>query len=190
MQKGFPVMHFNNRQISGSIKTHQVLKLVATSIVISPMTIGERLKTSKFRTPAQEALLALLVAGSHVRSLRDVEMSDLGITPEQYNILRILKGVYPEGHSCGDISCRMVDRAPDITRRIDALVKLGYVTRDKSKEDRRVVIVTLTKLGIETLAKVNPSIEKFETELGNLLSDAECKQLVTLCEKFLDLQPT
>ena len=153
------------------------------------MTIGERLKTSKFRSPAQEALLALLVAGSHVHSLRDSDMTGIGLTPEQYNILRILRGAHPDGHSCGDISCRMIDRAPDITRRIDALLKMGYVTRERAEEDRRTVIVSITKKGIDVLKKIDPAVEEFEKQIAKHLTEKECRELTTLCEKFLELQP-
>lgn len=162
------------------------MKLVATTIVTTDiMTVADRLKTSKFRSKEHEAILAVMVAASHIRNEMGNDVFGGGLSLEQYNIMRILRGVYPEGHSCGDISSRMVDNSPDITRRIDTLVKKGFATREKSTEDRRVVITRITQKGLDVLEKLDEVVNNKQHEIMSKLSEADCKLLVDLCEKIL-----
>lgn len=149
-------------------------------------TIKERLVVSEFRSPIHEALLGLLVASSHVRSTFDDLMGEFGITTEQYNILRILRGVYPNSHTCGEISKRMIDRSPDITRRIDTMEAAGLVARNKSDEDRRIVMVTITPKGRDLLSKIDPTVEVLESSIGKRFSAEECEHFADLCSRFLD----
>ena len=120
--------------------------------------LKKRLKQNKFSSPTQEALLNLLVASAHVAGLLDAACGEFGISQQQYNILRILRGVHPEGYPCGEIAVRMLDRAPDVTRRIDGLVKLGLVERERLEDDRRVVITKITDDGLKLLQRMDPRI--------------------------------
>jgi DNA-binding MarR family transcriptional regulator len=153
-------------------------------------TMGEilkkRLKMSKFESPQHEAILGLLVAASHLRSQLEKVTAPTGISPEQYNILRILKGIYPNGHSCGEIGNRMLDRSPDITRRIDALLKQGLVERARSDEDRRVVFTKITKKGLDLLTKIHPIFNLSELTPSKVLSNKDCEDLARICEKLIE----
>jgi DNA-binding MarR family transcriptional regulator len=153
------------------------------------MTLFDRIKQDSFRSPQHEALLALLVAATDLRAAMDARFGEQDITPEQYNILRILRGGQPNGYSCGDILNRMINRSPDITRRIDALVKRGLASREQSKKDRRIVIAKITKKGLDFLKKVEANIFPLEERLKRVISDKDSKELTRLCEKFFDYQP-
>ena len=78
----------------------------------------------------------------------------------------------------------MIDRAPDITRRIDALEKQGFVKRERSEEDRRVVYISITKKGLAMLDKMRDSLKPVNDELAAKLTQAECEQLARICEKI------
>lgn len=146
-----------------------------------------RLRQTKFESPYQEAVLAVLVAANTLNEQFDRSCAAIGISRQQYNILRILKGAHGEGYQCGDIASRMLDRAPDITRRIDGLEKLGLVERTRSDEDRRVVITRITQKGLDLLENVQPDMKEFHAHLSKRLSKQECQTLVSLCEKMIDL---
>ncbi len=148
--------------------------------------LKKRLKMSKFESPIQEAILSVMVASSYLRSEVDKAGSPFGISGEQYNILRILKGVSPEGHACGEIGNRMLDRSPDITRRIDALEKLGLVERKRSEQDRRVVITKITEKGLTMLEQLTPGFQSYESKLQQKLTNEECGELARLCEKLFE----
>ncbi len=147
--------------------------------------LQKRLKMSKFESPVQEATLALLAAASELRSNFDRVLAKANMTGEQFNILRILRGAGAEGHPSGEIGCRMVDRSPDITRRIDTLEKQGFVKRKRSVGDRRVVRVFITNQGIEALDEITPKLVEFDQKISKDLSEDELHLLATLCEKLI-----
>jgi len=116
-----------------------------------------------------------------------VEVSRLckahGVSPFQYNVLRILRGAGPEGLPSLSIADRMVNRVPDITRLIDRLETMGYVRRTRSNEDRRVVRVCLTREGLRLLETMDePLVGLHHGQLGHMSR----QQLETLHE-LLDL---
>ena len=79
----------------------------------------------------------------------------------------------------------MIDRSPDVTRRIDSLEKEGLVEREHSKVDRRVVNVRITKKGLGALDAITPKMKEFEQKVSENLSKEELRELVALCEKFM-----
>jgi DNA-binding MarR family transcriptional regulator len=146
--------------------------------------LKKRLKQSKFQGPEQEAILNLMVTASYIEDLFTKACAEHGISHQQYNILRILRGVYPNGHPCGEIADRMLSRAPDITRRLDRLVRLGLVQRDRLDEDRRVVITRITEKGLELLKGMDAEVQKGNGLIARHLSANECLELSRLCEKI------
>jgi DNA-binding MarR family transcriptional regulator len=146
--------------------------------------LKRRLKQSRFEGPHQEAMLSLLVASSFLEELFDSICEDFGISRQQYNILRILRGAGEQGHPCGEISTRMLDRSPDVTRRIDGLVKLGLVERQRSAEDRRVVISKITPSGMELLERMSPREKEYLGQVKRRLSVKQAQELTVLCERL------
>lgn len=143
-----------------------------------------RLKQSKFESPQHEAMLALLVAASYLDENIDRFVSQYGISRQQYNILRILRGAGSDGHPCGEVAVRMVHRSPDVTRRIDGLVKMGLVERSRSDQDRRVVLTRITDAGLELLAKIAPFDKSFIDVLKRKFTAREAQELTALCERL------
>lgn len=144
--------------------------------------LQRRLKQSRFQGPVQEAILNLLVATAHLSSKFDAVCDEFGISHQQYNILRILRGAGKEGHQCGEIAGRMIDRAPDVTRRLDGLVKLGLVVRERLETDRRVVVTRMTDAGLELLARIDQKMERLEDFITSRLTQDDCRELSRLCE--------
>ncbi|MCB1047747.1 MAG: MarR family transcriptional regulator, partial [Calditrichaeota bacterium] len=79
-----------------------------------------------------------------------------GLSQPQYNVLRILRGAGEQGRSCSEIGERLVARVPDITRLLDRLEASGWVARERSSEDRRVVLTWLTDAGFAKVEAVHP----------------------------------
>jgi len=146
--------------------------------------LRERIKQYKFESPLQEALLNLMVAADSINYQTEKVCARFGITPPLYNVLRILRGVHPEGHPRCEISQRMVERAPDVTRLIDKLEQQGLVERNREGEDKRMSISRITDRGLKLLQKMQPEIQRIHEGLMRRLTDSECDQLSTLLEKL------
>lgn len=146
--------------------------------------LKQRLKQSHFESEKQEATLNILVTANYMRQYMNGVCADFDITHTQYNVLRILKGVYPHGHPRSEIICRMIEQAPDVTRLIDRLEKQGLVERVRTDEDRRLSIARITTRGIELLDKIHPYVDRFDSVIGARLTSEECRELSRLCEKI------
>lgn len=147
--------------------------------------LKERIKQRSFSSPYQEALLSVLVCADFLtRQMEDACLLH-GITGAQYNVLRILRGVFPGGHSRAEIISRMIHAAPDVTRLIDRLVKSGYVRRGRSKEDGRLSLTYITQKGLDLVTTMQPSIDGMEVELKKHVDEQEAGTLTLLCDKIL-----
>ncbi len=143
--------------------------------------LRRRIKQRRFESPLQEALLNVLVAGSHIREHLDRLCAPYGITHSQYNVLRILRGAHPDGHPRCEIANRMVERAPDVTRLIDRLEKQGLVVRDRTAKDRRLSIARITKKGLDLLEQMNVD-ELFVQRFSGRVSSRDKRELSRICE--------
>lgn len=143
--------------------------------------LSQRLQQSSFEHPAQEAMLSLLVAASTLNGLMDDVCDRHGITRPQYNVLRILRGAYPQGHARCQIARRMIDRAPDITRLVDRLQERGLVKRVRGNLDQRQAVTSITLKGIRLLERMQPEIAGSLDALMNRLSASDCERLTSIC---------
>ncbi len=149
------------------------------------MSIHKRVAQRQFESPAQEAMVSLLVTAGHLARALEEICAAHGITHDQYNVLRILRGVHPEGHPRYAIAERLIDRSPDVTRLLDRLEREGFVGRSRSDEDRRLSISHITDRGITLLKEIDPRILEVHERFTACFSRDEMHQLATLCEKAL-----
>jgi DNA-binding MarR family transcriptional regulator len=144
--------------------------------------LKKRISQEKFESPQQEAMLNLLVASDYLTGKLDEVFGRFGISRAQYNVLRILKGAYPEGHSRCEIIKRLVEKAPDVTRLVDRLEAQGLAERDRSKDDGRLSITRITAKGLEVLGDLEPSLREVERHFVERVSRRDCRELSRICE--------
>jgi MarR family transcriptional regulator, 2-MHQ and catechol-resistance regulon repressor len=150
--------------------------------------VGGRLqKEIKKRRPfellEEEATLNLLRTSDQVQIHFSRLFREHGLTPSQYNILRILRG---EGKPlpCLEIADRMIAVVPAITGLIDRLEALALVTRQRSDEDRRVVFVAISDKALRLLEKLDEPVRALNKKISSHMSQAELKELIRLLEKL------
>ena len=105
-----------------------------------------------------------------------------GISPGQYNVLRILRGAGSSGLPCGEIAARMITRDPDMTRLLDRLESRGLIARARDTGDRRVVTTRIAPAGLRLLATLHRPLEAENKRLVGHLPAARLHQLVALLE--------
>lgn len=152
---------------------------------LPPRSLADALRQGRpFRSPAQEALLGLFRTTDDLRRQAALRFDAHGITTQQYNVLRILRGAGTGGLAVGQIAERMVERTPGVTRLVDRLVEAGWVDRDRSAGDRRVVVCRLQAAGHDLLAALDPTVEGMEEELLGALTPEEQGQLTALLDRI------
>jgi DNA-binding MarR family transcriptional regulator len=139
-----------------------------------------RSATGRFDSLEQEAFLSLWRTYDRLRALEDEFFRPYDLTPQQYNVLRLLKAHHPAPLPTLDVANRLVSRAPDITRMLDKLEQRGFVARTRSASDRRAVLVGITPAGIQLLAEMHEPLRScHEQQLGHL-SPGMLQQLIEL----------
>ena len=144
--------------------------------------LQNELKKRPFESPEQEAVLNILRTSDQFDNRLGRLFREFGLTPSQYNVLRILRG---EGQPLPslEIADRMIQVVPAITGLIDRLEKQGLVTRRHCTEDRRVVYVAITDKALAILQRVDEPLDELHRGLMGHLSRTELKELSRLLEK-------
>ena len=148
------------------------------------LALADDIKQSKgFRNLAEESTLSIVRTFTLIRRAVANVVEPAGITPAQYNVLRILRGAGVGGLPTLVVRDRLVDEAPGITRLIDRLETAGLVRRERSSPDRRQVYCFITAKGLALLKKLDAVIAVGDESGGAGLTEREQKQLIALLEK-------
>lgn len=136
-----------------------------------------------FDSLQQQAFLNLWRTYDRLRSFEDELFARFDLTPQQYNLLRLLRGTRPKPVATLTLANRLVSRAPDITRMLDKLQERGWITRERPEANRRQVLVTITPAGLTLLSRLDqPLRECHDRQLGHL-RDGELRELIDLLQK-------
>lgn len=146
------------------------------------MKLEQAIQSTKFKSEVHKAGLNILYTAWWLKTLMSRELKEFGLTHEQYNVLRILKGKYPEQMCVRDIACRMIEKNSNVPRIIDRLEVKKLVKRATSEVDKRETVITLTQGGITILeATTNVLDQVFATMVQ--VTETEAGSLNVLLEK-------
>lgn len=136
-----------------------------------------------FPSLAQEAAVGLLRTADVVRRTIGGVTTTEDLTPQQYNVLRILRGAGPEGLPTLEVGVRMIEQAPGVTRLLDRLEAKTLVRRERCLHDRRQVLCYITGEGLTLLAKLDRPVQQADEAAMSGLTKVETKQLIELLDK-------
>ncbi len=147
------------------------------------MKFKEAVKQRAFRSNQAEAALNIIFTANWLDDIIRSSIKEYDITPEQYNVLRILKGKHPDAYALQEIRDRMLNRWSNVSRLVDKLKEKEYLTRRQMESNRRKVEIRITDKGLEFLEKLEKA-----PPAGSLfdhgLSSDKAKQLSNLLDEF------
>lgn len=146
-------------------------------------TVSPRSASSVFDSLEQEAYLQLWRTYDRLREIDERLFQQYGITAQQYNALRILRAARPGALSTSALGARLVSRAPDMTRLLDRLEEQGFVRRQRSAENRRVIDVTITRSGLAVLDTLAAGVRRCGRDQLGHLSRKTLRTLITILEQ-------
>jgi len=153
---------------------------------VAGIVARELKQQSKFNSPEEEVLVGLRLATARIVEPWETFLkATTDLTPNQYNVLRILRGSHPSRLPCGEIANRMISRDPDITRLIDRLSRRGLVDRVRGDRDRRVVEVGITARGRAILHDLDVHVKQMPKAVLGRLGAKKLGQLARLLEHVL-----
>jgi DNA-binding MarR family transcriptional regulator len=149
-----------------------------------PSRLREEIKQTKpFATLEQEAMLSIQRTDAVLGYTIIEALKPFGVTPTQYNVLRILRGARPSGLCREDIRLRLIAQVPDVTRLLDRMEEAGLVDRERDTADRRLVTTRITAKGLRLLEDLDAPLKKaHEGQLGHM-NKAELRTLIALLAK-------
>ena len=149
------------------------------------MGIEQDIQQATFRNPHQKAAINLIYTLSWMREKTNTIFEAEDITPQQFNILRILRGSFPQPLSTLQIRERMLEKMSDTSRIVDRLITKGLVKKLTCKNDRRLVDVIISDKGKKILERLDARQEEIDSVLGNL-SEKDANILSDLLDKIRD----
>ncbi len=146
------------------------------------MKIEDEIQTTKFRNAYHKAGINLIFTSSWVEGHNKEYFKSFGITPQQFNILRILRGQHPGKISVTEIKSRMLDKNSDVSRLVSRLISKGFIGKSQCPNDKRAADILITERGLILLKKIDQNVDQIDLALFNL-TVAEADQLNFLLDK-------
>ena len=140
-------------------------------------------QTRPFETPEDEAFVSVLRTAEAFLWREAEFLKPYQVTLAQYNVLRILRGAEPDGLICREIGERMIARDPDVTKLLDRLEARGLVRRGRQAADRRVIVVRITREGLDLVGEIDAPILKMTGDILGHLGERKLRTLIRLLEE-------
>jgi DNA-binding MarR family transcriptional regulator len=147
------------------------------------MSIEQDIKQSNFKSPYSKAVVNIIYTNNWLASLQVDILKPFDLTLQQYNVLRILRGQYPQPITVIAIIERMLDKMSNASRLVDKLLAKELVIRRECPNDRRAVDVLITEKGLALLTETDVLVSKWEEQLHGLTPE-EALQLSDLLDKL------
>ena len=155
--------------------------MVTLRTILFSMKIEDEIKQKKFSSAHQKAVINLIFTSNWLINRQQNYFKPFGITGQQFNVLRILKGQYPNSISAKEIKSRMLDKNSDISRMLDRLIAKNLIEKKSCPKDKRATDVTITQAGLQLLKEISLRQKDIDQVLS--LSETEAEQLSNLLDK-------
>ena len=143
-------------------------------------------QTKPFVSLEEEAVLNLARTYEFLNQRVSAFLKGFQLTPTQYNMLRILRGAGAEGISCSQACERMITPDPDVTRLLDRMESQGLIRRERSREDRRMVIARITKPGLRLTNQIDEPLQHLLRNLFGTVDRSTLQMLIAVLESLRD----
>lgn len=147
------------------------------------MEIEKEIKQNKFKDEINKLMINQLFTGKWITNLIAKQLKPFGITNQQYNVLRILRGQKSNYISVNAICDRMIDKMSNVSRLIDKLVDKKLVQRKINKDDRRQADIVINQKGLDLVKAIEDTEDDLKSNFKSL-SEEEAKQLNDLLDKL------
>jgi DNA-binding MarR family transcriptional regulator len=147
------------------------------------MKIEEEIKQKSFKNEFHKLVINLKFTAGWLGGIHNKIFKSYGISSQQYNVLRILRGQYPKPSSLILIRERMLDKESNASRLIDKLESSGYSKRVQCPNDRRQVDITITDQGRRLLDEIDPEVDHITSQIFNI-NEGEAKLMNKLLDKL------
>lgn len=147
------------------------------------MSLEQDIQQEKFNNEFEKAAINILFTSSWLYNINAGRLKPFDITPEQFNVLRILRGSHPKTMMLADVTCRMIDKSSNATRLVEKLRQKGLLKREICESNRRQVDISITDKGLNVLKKIDDKEAEWLTTLKNI-SKSDAQELNRILDKL------
>ncbi|MBL7870271.1 MAG: MarR family transcriptional regulator [Cyclobacteriaceae bacterium] len=147
------------------------------------MPLEKDIQQEKFQSEHHKASINILYTGSWLYNVNAAYLKKFTITPEQFNVLRILRGNHPTPMMLAEITARMIDKNSNCTRLVEKLRHKGFISREICKNNRRKVDISITDKGLQVLKRIDADQSVWIQAMGKI-SKADAKELNRILDKL------
>lgn len=148
------------------------------------MRLEEEIVQTKFKNDWHKAVVNVIYTSNWCTSVHADMLKPYGLTMQQFNILRILRGQHPKPATIRLLTERMLDKMSNASRLVEKLRVKELVGRDTCSDDRRQVNVCITPKGLELLAKLDVALEGMESAYLHNITEEEARELSRILDKM------
>mgnify|MGYP001942379347 CR=1 FL=1 len=148
------------------------------------MEIGKEITQKAFKSPQEKAIINILFTSNWYERMTMHTLKPHGLSGEQYNVLRILRGNKGEPYRLKDIQHRMINRTSNTTRLVEKLRVKNLIQREVSKQSRREVLISITNQGLELLSEIDAGMEDIQARLILALPPEKAELLSDILDEF------
>lgn len=148
------------------------------------MNIEQSIKNTSPLSLGSKTVINVMYTCRHIEVIAAANFKEYDLSPQQFNVLRILRGQKGNPANLSTIQERMIDKSSNTTRLIDKLIQKELVNRRTCEKNRRKIEVFITNKGLDLLKKMDPQIEDFNNHIVEHLSNDELEKLNTLLDKL------
>lgn len=138
--------------------------------------------TKKIVNLAEDAYIHIQKTADALLNGATAVLKPAGLTPTQYNVLRVLRGTHPDSVTCGELAEQLINKDPDITRLMDRMEARHLISRERHKRDRRHVTIRITDAGLRILKSLDGPIANYHRRQLGRLGSRELNSLIELLE--------
>ena len=149
------------------------------------MELEKEIKQKSFKSPYHKLVLNILFSASWLNTLQNKTFKPYGISPQQYNILRILRGQQGKAVALSVLQERMIDKMSNASRLVDKLLLKKMVDRKQCPEDRRQVEISITEKGLDVLKQLDDKVNSLENSMNNV-TEKEAAEVNRILDKMRD----
>lgn len=175
-----------NREHNIGVDKLSVMDYIVSTILVlatKSMKLEEAIAQKQFCSEYEKLAVNLQYTATVFRLRLMEQLKPFNLSPEQFNILRILRGQHPKPATVKLLIERMLDRSPNVSRLVEKLRAKGYVERHECPEDRRAVDVLITKHGLDLLAEIDRTLME-APHAKETLSIEQARQLNHLLDQL------
>ncbi len=147
------------------------------------MKLEDEIKNKPFTDPFEKLMVNIIYTSNWLNYQHVQILKNFGVSPQQYNILRILRGQHPNPATVNLLKERMLDKMSNVSRLIEKLRQKGLVQREICPADRRAVDIKITEKGLDALQQMDQELQSLSKKLRNLETD-EIEILNNLLDKL------